>query len=62
MNGDPVAMESPIKVALVDQFMPLQCTALTNVGYELKFVNDAFAFRETRGNAATSRQNKNRGS
>ena len=30
-NGDPVAMESPIKVALIDQFTPLNCTALTNV-------------------------------
>ena len=46
-NGDPVAMESPIKVAPVDQYMPLSCAALTNVGYEPKFVNDAFAFRET---------------
>ena len=40
-------MESPIKVASVDQYMPLQCTALTNMGYEPKFANDAFAFRET---------------
>ena len=47
MNGDPVAMESPIKVAPVDQFTPLNCTALTNMGYEPKFVNDTFAFRET---------------
>ena len=47
VNGDPVAMESPIKVAPVDQFIPLNCTALTNVGYEPKFANDAFAFRET---------------
>ena len=46
-NGDAVAMESPIKVAPVDQYTPLSCTALTNVGYEPKFVNDAFAFRET---------------
>ena len=46
-NGDPVAMESPIKVALIDQFTPLNCTALTNVGYEPKFTNDAFAFRES---------------
>ena len=27
--------------------MPLSCAALTNVGYEPKFANDAFAFRET---------------
>ena len=46
-NGDPVAMESPIKVAPVDQDMPLNCAALTNVGYEPKFANNAFAFRET---------------
>ena len=46
-NGDPVAMESPIKVAPIDQFTPLNCTALTNVGYEPKFTNDAFAFRES---------------
>ena len=46
-NRDPVAMESPIKVAPIDQYTPLNCTALTNVGYEPKFANDAFAFRET---------------
>ena len=46
-NGDPVAIKSPIKVALIDQFTPLNCTALTNVGYEPKFANDAFAFRES---------------
>ena len=46
-NGDPVVMESPIKVVLIDQYTPLNCTALTNVGYEPKFANDAFAFRET---------------
>ena len=46
-NGDPVAMESPIKVALIDQFTPLNCTALTNVVYEPKFANDVFAFRES---------------
>ena len=40
-------MESPIKVVPVDQYMPLSCAALTNVGYEPKFANDAFAFRET---------------
>ena len=40
-------MESPIKVAPIDQYTPLNCTALTNVGYEPKFANDAFAFRET---------------
>ena len=47
VNGDPVAMETPIKVAPVDQFTPVECTALTNVGYEHKFTNDAFSFRET---------------
>ena len=47
VNGDPVAMESPIKVAPVDQYMPLNCAALTNMGYEPKFANDAFAFKET---------------
>ena len=40
-------MESPIKVAPIDQFTPLNCTALTNVGYEPKFANDTFAFRES---------------
>ena len=30
-----------------DQYTLLQCTALTNVGYEPKFTNDTFAFRET---------------
>ena len=44
-NGDPVAMKSPIKE--IDQFTPLNCTALTNVGYEPKFANNAFAFRES---------------
>ena len=47
VNGDPVAMESPIKVAPVDQYMPLNCAALTNMGYEPKFANNAFAFKET---------------
>ena len=47
VDGEPVAMESLIKVALVDQFMPLQCATLTNVGYEPKFMNEAFTFRET---------------
>ena len=47
VNGDPVVMESLIKVAPVDQYTPLNCTALTNVGYEPKFTNDAFAFKET---------------
>ena len=46
-NGDPVGMESPIKVAPIDQFTPLNCIALTNVGYEPKFTNDAFAFKES---------------
>ena len=46
-NGDPVVMESPIKMVPIDQFTPLNCTALTNVGYEPKFTNDAFAFRES---------------
>ena len=60
-NGDPVAMESPIKVVPIDQFTPLNCTALTNVGYEPKFANDAFTFREfVTENAATSRQDKSR--
>ena len=57
VNGDPVAMESPIKVALVDQFTLLQCTALTNMGYEPKFMNDPFAFKKT---VAEMRQNLNR--
>ena len=47
VNGDPVAMESPIKVVPVDQYMPLNCAALTNVGYEPKFANNAFTFKET---------------
>ena len=46
-NGVPVVMESPIKVAPIDQFTPLNCIALTNVGYEPKFANDAFAFKES---------------
>ena len=40
-------MESPIKVAPIDQYTPLNCTALTNVGYEPKFANDTFTFRAT---------------
>ena len=40
-------MESPIKVAPIDQFTPLNCIALTNVGYEPKILNDAFAFKES---------------
>ena len=40
-------MESPIKVVPIDQFTPLNCTALTNVGYEPKFANDTFTFRES---------------
>ena len=46
VSGETMAMEAPIKVVPVDQFMPLQCVALTNVGYEPKFVNDVFAFKE----------------
>ena len=46
-NGDPVVMECPIKVAAIDQYTPPDCTALTNVGYEPKFANDAFALRES---------------
>ena len=42
-----MAMESPIKVAPVDQYTPLNCAALINVGYEPKFANGAFAFKET---------------
>ena len=57
VNGEPVVMESPIKVATVDQFTPLNCTALTNMGYEPKFVNEAFTFRET---VAEMRQHLNR--
>ena len=63
VNRDPVAMESPIKVAPVDQYMPLNCAALTNVGYESKFANDAFAFKETVTEMrAMSQQSKSRGS
>ena len=47
VNGEPVATESPIKVANVDQYTLLNCTAWTNVAYEPKFTNDAFAFQET---------------
>ena len=50
-------MESPIKVVLIDQYTPLNCTALTNVGYEPKFANDVFTFRET---VAEMRQRLNR--
>ena len=46
-NGDPVAMECPIKVAAIEQFTPPDCMALTNVGYEPKFMNDAFTFGES---------------
>ena len=47
VNGEPVATESLIKVANVDQYTPLNCTAWTNVVYEPMFANDAFAFQET---------------
>ena len=47
MNGEPVVTETPIKVANIDQYTPLNCTAWTNVPYEPKFANDAFAFQET---------------
>ena len=57
VDGEPVVMESLIKVALVDKFTPLQCATLTNVGYEPKFTNDAFTFRET---VAEMRQHLNR--
>ena len=57
VDGESVAMESPLKVASVDQFTALQCAALTNVGCEPKFTNDAFAFRET---VAEMRQRLNR--
>ena len=40
-------MEASIKFALVNQFTPLQCPALTSVGYELKYANNAFTFKET---------------
>ena len=40
-------MECPIKVVAIDQFTPPDCTALTNVGYEPKFANNAFVFRES---------------
>ena len=46
-NGEPVVMETPIKMALINQFTPLNCNALTNVGYEPKFTNDTFAFKES---------------
>ena len=42
-----MVMESPIKVANIDQYTPLNCTAWTNMAYEPKFMNDAFAFQET---------------
>ena len=47
VNGEPVAMESTIKVARVDQYTPPNCTAWTNMAYKPKFTNDAFAFQET---------------
>ena len=34
-------------MANVDQYMPVDCTAWTNVAYEPTFANDAFAFQET---------------
>ena len=34
-------------MANIDQYMPLNCTAWTNVVYKPKFANDAFAFKET---------------
>ena len=46
-NGEPVVMESPIKMVPIDQYMPLTCNTLTNVGYEPKFANDTFAFKES---------------
>ena len=60
-NGDPVVMESPIKVAPIDQFTPLNCTALTNVGYEPKFANRRLHFqRVCHGNVAMAWQDKSR--
>ena len=47
VNWEPVATKSPFKVANIDQYTPLNCTAWTNVAYEPKFANDAFAFQET---------------
>ena len=46
-NGEPVAMEIPIKMTPIDQFTPLNCNAVNNVGYGPKFVNNAFAFKES---------------
>ena len=46
VNWETVAL-ALIKVAAVDQFMPPNCLAWTCVGYEPKYVNDAFAFKET---------------
>ena len=40
-------METTIKVTPVDQYMSLQCAALTSVAYEPKYANDTFVFKET---------------
>ena len=45
VNGETMAMEASIKVAPIDQYIPLQCPALTSVGYEPRYTNDAFAFK-----------------
>ena len=47
VNGEPMATESTIKVARVDQYTPINCRAWTNVAYEPKFANDVFTFQET---------------
>ena len=47
INGETAVMESPIKFTPIDQFMPLQCLALTSIGYKPKYMNDAFTFKET---------------
>ena len=47
VNGEPMATESPITVVRVDQYMPVDCRAWTNMVYEPKFANDAFAFQES---------------
>ena len=55
-NGDPVAMESPIKVALINQYTPMKCTALINVGYEPNFPSERLL--QKCGNISTGQKQK----
>ena len=47
INGETVLMEVTVKMAPVDQYMPVECVVLTSVAYEPKYANDVFTFKET---------------